>query len=467
MTKNIRYHEAFGIKATELKKLGVYDGYIDRDSEFYVLPHLFENIKVDEFTHSYQKYKDKFSNIIKILKHAKEPNNKDTFFKRATKEFEFHELAHVGLGYSKTNKKGSGIGKGFAQKLAKTAYDIVKAGIEDPDIFELIGLLEEGIGADRISDMFISILTNDFLEYTQNIAIKLKLQTKKFEYKNKQYEIPFYGDAHIVFVPTEVLVKLPISLDKDDISTVCSHNERLRDKVNQIISSAFTGTELNKHSLKSLLISNPELLKEIVQRYQAKVKEGYDFEADPYGEFIWKELAEEYSSKYPVAISKDKKPIEVVNIICKKYQSLIEDNGLFKMLHNPDGTYKPESFAQMLFFAVADIYCSANDLDVSPESDAGRGPVDFKVSRGLTKVNVEMKLSSNRLLHGYQKQLPIYDKAEKTNNNSIFLIILLDEKHMKKVEQVYDYKKKNETVDKKLPEIVVIDATLKKSASKS
>ena len=39
------------------------------------------------------------------------------------------------------------------QKLAKTAYDIVKAGIEDFDIFELIGLLEEGIGADRISYM--------------------------------------------------------------------------------------------------------------------------------------------------------------------------------------------------------------------------------------------------------------------------------------------------------------------------
>ncbi len=38
---------------------------------------------------------------------------------------------------------------------------------------------------------------------------------------------------------------------------------------------------------------------------------------------------------------------------------------------------------------------------------------------------------------------------------------------MKKVEQVYNYKNKNETIANKLPEIVVIDATLKKSASKS
>lgn len=61
-------------------------------------------------------------------------------------------------------------------------------------------------------------------------------------------------------------------------------------------------------------------------------------------------MANEYSSKYPLSIRKNKKSIEVLNIICKKHQ------------------YLPESFAQMLFFAVADIYCSANELDVSSES---------------------------------------------------------------------------------------------------
>ena len=121
----------------------------------------------------------------------------------------------------------------------------------------------------------------------------------------------------------------------------------------------------------------------------------------------------------------------------------------------------------MLFFAIADSYCTANNLDISPESDAGRGPVDFKVSKGSSKVNVEMKLSRNpKLLHGYKTQLLIYDEAEKTNN-SIFFIILLDKSHLTKIQTVYDYKRKNETATKRLPEIVVVDATLKKSASKS
>jgi len=467
MVNNIRYHEAFGKSAKDLKKLDIYDGYVDKDSEFYVLPHLFENIKLKEFQNSYLKYKAKFESIIKILKYAKAPNDKDTFFRKALKEFEFHELAHVGLGYSKSNKRGSGIGKGFAQKLAKTAYDIVKAGIEDPEIFELIGLLEEGIGADRISDMFISILTEDFLEYTQNMASTLKLVTTEYTYKTKKYHIPFYDDTHIVLVPTEVLVKLPVSFNRDDISTVCTHNEKLRSKVNQIISTTFSGAKLEKSRLKSLLIHNPDLLKELISIYQSKVDEGYDFINDPAGDFIWKDLAKEYSSDYPLAIDKTKKAIEVVHDICDHYKSLVEDNGLFKMFHNKDGSYRPESFSQMLFFAIADAYCTANDLDISPESDAGRGPVDFKISKGTIKANVEMKLSRNsQLLHGYKTQLPIYDKAEKTNN-SIFFIVLLNKSHMKRVQTVLDYKTKNETATKKLPEIVIVDAMLKKSASKS
>jgi len=467
MTKNIRYHEAFGIKATELKKLGVYDGFINKDSEFYVFPKLFKGTVVEEFKNSYSKYQEHFSNIVKILKFSKEPSKNDKFFREVLKKFEFHELAHVGLGYSKSNKRGSGVGKGFAEQLAKSAFDIVKAGIEDPEIFELIGLLEEGIGADRISDMFISILTEDFLNYTQNIATKLKLVTSKYQYGEKVYLLPYYNDTSIIFVPSEVLIKLPVAFDRDDISMVCAHNERLRDKINQVISRAFDKGRLQKSALKDLLINNPKIANELIKTYQNKIDSGYDFDYDPSGDFVWQTIAKEYSLEYPIVIDENKKPIEIVNDICNHYKTLVEDNGLFKMFHNPDGSYRPESFAQMLFFAIADSYCTANNLDISPESDAGRGPVDFKVSQGSTKINVEMKLSRNpRLLHGYENQLPIYDKAEKTNN-SIFFIILLDESHMKSIKKIYDYKVKNETVENKLPEIIVVDATLKSSASKS
>lgn len=462
----MRYHEAFGSTIKAFKKNGVFNGFVNRDANFYIVPHLLQDTNIPEFEDSYEKYKNHFAVIVKLLKHSKTID--DRFFREAVKKFIFHEIAHFGLGYSKTGKKGAGIGEKLATNIAKTALEIVSAGIEDPEIFELIGLLEEGIGADRISDMLLSILDEDFLIYTHNISKKMKLPTKAYIHEEMTYQVPHFQDEPVVFVPEQFIVALPIALDRDDISRVCAHNEELRNRVNRIIAKGMgQGNTITKQQFKNLILKEPEIAQELIKLIKEKINTPYDFDEDPVGELIWKDLACEFSSTYPIEIDKKVSPINIVKMICEKYQDLIENNGLFKFFHNADGTHKNEAFAQMLFFAIAESYCQANNLDLSPESNAGRGPVDFKISRGSeVKVNVEMKLSTNRLLHGYQSQLPIYDKAEKTNN-SIFLIILLYNQDMRKVREVLSYKRRNETVDKKLPDIVVVDATVKKSASKS
>lgn len=466
MSNNLRYHGAFGSTIKAFKKYGVFNGFVNRDANFYIVPHMLQDTDIPEFKDAYEKYKNHFATIVKLIKHSKTKD--DRFFREAVKKFIFHEIAHFGLGYSKTGKKGSGIGEKLATSIAKTALEIIQAGIEDPEIFELIGLLEEGIGADRISDMLLSILDADFLAYTHNIAQKLKLPVQDYTHEGITYRIPHYQDEPVAFVPEKFIVALPIALDRDDISRVCAHNEELRNRVNRIIGRAMgQANTITKQQFKNLILREPELAQELIKLIKSKINTPYDFGEDPVGEFIWQELASEFSSKHPISLDNQSSPIDIVQTICGHYQDLIENNGLFKFFHNEDGTHKNEAFAQMLFFGIAQAYCQANNLDLSPESNAGRGPVDFKISRGSdVKVNVEMKLSTNRLLHGYQSQLPIYNKAEKTTN-SIFLIILLYRQNMGKVRAVWNYKRKYETVDKRLPEIIVVDATMRKSASKS
>jgi hypothetical protein len=41
-------------------------------------------------------------------------------------------------------------------------------------------------------------------------------------------------------------------------------------------------------------------------------------------------------------------------------------------------------------------YRKANNLDISCEPDEGRGPVDFKLSRGQDITVIEVKLSTNK-----------------------------------------------------------------------
>lgn len=464
--KDKLYSEYFRIKSAGFKKYDVFNGFINRDSLYYMLPYEFENIQVDEFKSSYDKYKQHFSNIITILDQS---NGDDIFYRQAEKKFQFHELGHIGLGYSKTGKNGSGIGKKFASQLTQTAYQLVKAGIKDPEIFQLIGLLEEGIGADRISDMTVWILQEDFLLYTQRVSLELKLKTQRFQYGRTSYSLPFNpNNEPIIFCPKTVLTNLPVAFDSDDIDRVCSHNSSLRDRVNEIIGQIFDKQTraFIKRNFKNLILNNPSILAETIKTYKAKGN-NYDFDNDPSGDFIWKEIASDTVQNFPLALTTDAKPIEIVNTICNKYQDLIENNGMWKFFHNNDGTHKQESFAQMLFFAIAHSYCEANNLDISPEPNTGNGPIDFKISQGFSdKINIEMKLSTNtKLLHGYKSQLTIYNRAERTNQSKFVIIQLYDEDSAK-IAKVYEHKRQNETIDNKLPDIVVIDATRRESASK-
>jgi DNA-binding sugar fermentation-stimulating protein len=52
------------------------------------------------------------------------------------------------------------------------------------------------------------------------------------------------------------------------------------------------------------------------------------------------------------------------------------------LLWNENETPKSEEAAQLLFHGIVKHYCTANNVEVSPEVNIGRGPVDFKISSG-------------------------------------------------------------------------------------
>jgi len=101
----------------------------------------------------------------------------------------------------------------------------------------------------------------------------------------------------------------------------------------------------------------------------------------------------------------------------------------------------------------------------SPETDSGGGPVDFKFSAGYSgRVLVEIKLSKGKVVHGYKTQLGVYEKAA-SSYDSVYLVI--DVGGMgKKLDLIMDSRNKLVASKKSAPEIVVVDALPKRSASK-
>lgn len=117
-----------------------------------------------------------------------------------------------------------------------------------------------------------------------------------------------------------------------------------------------------------------------------------------------------------------------------------------------------------MLYAIADSYCEANNIDLTRESDAGRGPVDFKFSSGYkSRVLIEVKLSKNNPVKGYEKQLAIYQKAEKTDT-AIFMVIIVSE-DTSEVERLEKLVKRLKADKQICPELVVIDGRIRPSAS--
>jgi hypothetical protein len=142
----------------------------------------------------------------------------------------------------------------------------------------------------------------------------------------------------------------------------------------------------------------------------------------------------------------------------------VENGNLWEELWIGDKP-KKERAAQLIYYAIADSYCHANNVDISPEANMGGGPIDFKFSYGyLARVLVEMKRSSGTVRHGYEKQLEIYLDASRT---SFGIFVVMDFGDLgDKLEQITTIQAARRAAGKQASDIVVIDATKKLSASK-
>jgi hypothetical protein len=198
-------------------------------------------------------------------------------------------------------------------------------------------------------------------------------------------------------------------------------------------------------------------------------KTPYDLASDPEGLLQWSPIANAYANLYKLNIADDKTlpRLERLNLVAiaiiEQFKDLVENNRMSDVFH-VKGKPRHERFAQLLFRAIAASYCNANDLDMSPESDAGAGPVDFKFSDGSDKVIVEMKLSTNnQAVHGYKKQLDAYLRAEKTQ---VGHFVLIDVGGIgTKWKKLQAFAKSNPEFAK-LRKLHLVDGNLKPSASK-
>lgn len=217
--------------------MGVFDVFLDEGSSFFINIKRLKECKVPEFVESYDKINECFREIGLLLQNST-PGSR--LYRAAYENFNFPEVNGINLGFS-SSTHGAGFGKGLRAQIIKDAYEIIQSGSNNPEIFHLVGLFEDNVGPDRLSDMIARIIYNEIVAYTRRILSELKINPEnypRFAFKNGLVVNP-YKCKFLLLLPECILHELPIARCWDDIDRVCSENEAIKAEINEEIGNAW------------------------------------------------------------------------------------------------------------------------------------------------------------------------------------------------------------------------------------
>ena len=212
-SKPIYFSDHFKVDKSKLKKLGVFNPILNFDTKLFVDPILLKSSKSKIIQESKDRYAKFFKDILLLLKNSQQMDDK--CWRAAQKLVYFPEYKYTCIGYGSDSIDGSGSGTELNDKIFQSALEIVETAQGDPDIFLLLPLLEDGIGADRISDMTQNIIDEDICAYTVAMMEKLELKGDCI-YKTRQFneycllKNPF-SNCPIKVLPSDILANLPLS----------------------------------------------------------------------------------------------------------------------------------------------------------------------------------------------------------------------------------------------------------------
>lgn len=476
---SLTFSEYLNIPTSTLQDLGAFDPILSVDSKFFIDPKSLETTAVSEFKNARDKLFNRYADIFELLNASKEVG--DRFWKAAYEHFPKGEVEELCIGYGFDNTGGRGMGHDLVNETLITVKDFISSGIDNPLLLELVGFFQKGVGSDIVSDMIGRALLDEIIAFTtrvtNTIASLTDIEPESYEH-NKVTQSAFKNPSNnkrVLLIPADILQPLPVAEDWDSVDRVSAANAQVRNDFARMVGAydwKRAKSRMSKDALKDAMLKHPSAVDDLIEKYDKKpAKPAYDFKEDPSGEYKWLDDARRFVKDNPLALPSASSPAEVNEVVKKiisKFKSLVENNGAWASFYTRGKGSKlmHESYPQKFFYGVADAYCDASNLDISPETNSGRGPVDFKFSNGRkAKVLVEMKYTaSSHLRHGFEKQIGEYEKAEKPYSTHYLVL---------KVSAPTDYSDDlNSAIadaieaKKVLPVIDYIDARKKESASK-
>lgn len=440
------FSDYFGVKRSARDDW--FDPVLSVDTALFLDPFLIYSQERDLFVGSHDEIIAFFNSVFQLIARAG-GNPQSLSYQKALDTLLLREMQELCLGYTSVGTKGSGTGKGLAKDIASALWVAIRAGLTEIKHFEEIGILREGIGADRIGDFTAGILLHRLAAYTTKVCNKHGIPLATARYQRGYYdleqerwrpikvELPHnpYNGKPVLLVPRRYLKSLP-TINAEDFWDFCytNENETIRNEFNYDLAR-----NVSKREIIDLARRHPEILNRYLSDVEQRPAKSYNFERDEQGLIQWYWASAEYVRSNPrsFSVASAEDFFQIIDLMIEEYRHFVEENAGWRLLWNDDGRSKSEKAAQLLFLGVVKHYCQANNIDISPEPNIGRGPVDFKASRGFNlRALIELKLAKNgKFWSGLNKQLPTYMNAERVNYGR-FVVIAFSDADMERVKDI-------------------------------
>jgi hypothetical protein len=468
----ILFSTYFKVSPQALAAAGLIDPFLNVDVPLFIDPVLLEKCSIPTIsTGAIARFRKHFEQLVRLLNMSQTEN--DAAWKAARRHLDLREPPENGLGYGGSSRSGSSRPEDIREAILRTSKEIITLGATDPEMISLMGFFEEDVGPDTISDMTTTVIMDDLAAITENFCNANGVPLFSFEVC-ESHKLPKYIDSKgrpvaIVLVPIDVVRELPIANDWSDIERAAMENARIRDRVNAFLAGIVTPTVVErKAALRNAALGSAADFDFFLAAVKGNVS-SYDPNLDALGYYRLKDIvangfgALKQVTPYDLKLGAQE-VMRVVNDTIAQFKRHVEAGNLWEELW-VNGKPKKERASQLIYYAIADAFCKANDLDISPEANMGGGPIDFKFSSGYhARVLVEMKRSGGTVVHGYEKQLEFYKTASQTDF-AVFVVVDYGDggNKMNEIREIREERLRN---GDRASEIVVIDATPKASASK-
>lgn len=472
------FSDFFGVEPAVIEAHGAFDISLLTDLPLFIDPFLLFNSKKPE----YQALHERIISYLVFLRGKSLAGDVSRPLLKAW--YCFPEFKQTWLGFSETGNDGRGLGMDFAVALNSALADLFSdfgaEQITQSSHLEKVCLIKEGVGRDNISDFTTNLIKSHLLEFTQAFALEhlgddqrrvVAVPGVSFNYETEVWEpgsftLPWVGGDYVVLTPRDMLTRDENWINRHDLVTGFQAippsvpDQQLRAQISSYFERVLVRRPNKEPTKQERALAALRTIAEFpaIIDYYIRLKEQQapqaseisaakvSFADQVFNENV-RQLQSELSTEFYGAPNST---YEEAHARLAYLKDVIENKGGHRFFYKDGMPLQYEKDLQVMYRLV----WYGTPSDVTTEANDGRGPADFKISRGANdKTIVEMKLAKNSALRrNLQHQTDVYKAASDAKSAISAVIFFTSQEEVRAQLIVADLGLSDS------PDIVLIDA---------